>query len=335
MLNTVMALWNHNPGENKQRIVKIFFTFLFISSSIFLLLFTLNSSAWFPFVRMQQLQTKKEEPVRMSNHSAIPPARNTPASKVAVTGITPTPTAKVSGTQTAVRSCVPTPPTVIHQQAAVTPQKAVIYYGNSSLENKSSTQRHVRSKVMHVRKSKMHSRKRSKRKVIATPVSHAKETLHIALPASPIPVSTAVQQTVTPIATASVTVTVVPIEGTVVSSVPDAVVNSMPGTVVMSATPDISTVSTNSFGQNLKRKAVMHVPVAPLARVSKKSRTSNNKNVKCSESTTHRTGIGGPSLNGKQRHVGLLLGGVLLGMLMLSCFMFAWRREDYSALETF
>ena len=59
MINTVMALWNQNPGENRQRIVKLLFTFLFIGGSIFLLLFTLNSSAWSSVARQEQIQTKK------------------------------------------------------------------------------------------------------------------------------------------------------------------------------------------------------------------------------------------------------------------------------------
>src|SRR5450631_3829611 len=150
MLNTVMALWNQNPGENRQKVVKLLFTFLFISVSIFLLLFTLNSSAWISVTGKEQIQTEKGGQVGMSNHSRIATAGNTPASYGVVTGITP------AATRTSIQACVHTPTVVVPPR--VTPQKVVIYARSSDLEHKSSKPRSGRPMDVHVRKSKHHLR---------------------------------------------------------------------------------------------------------------------------------------------------------------------------------
>lgn len=311
MLNTIMAVWNQNPGENRQRITKVFFTFLFIGISVSLLLFTLNSSAWSLFAGTQQAQTKKEEPVR----NGIVTAGNTPISDNIVARITPP-------ARTAVQSCAPTPTVVVQQRATVTPQKVEIYYGNSGLENKSSNRRAVHPKVVHVRKGKMPSRKRPevKGKVMVTPVPHARETVSITPPAPQ-----SVQPIVTPVVTASVTATSVPTEGTVVSDIPGTIVSSsIPGTVVTSATQAVSTVPTNSFAQSLQRKVTMRVPVAPLARNRKKSSDHVRESIACNSSPIRKEG----KVQNVKRHVGMLLGGAFLGMLLLYCFVFATTTRD-------
>jgi hypothetical protein len=305
MLNTVMALWNQHPGENRQRVVKLLFTFLFISVSIFLLLFTLNSSAWSTVTGNEQIQTKKEGPVRISNHSEMATAADTPASYAVVAGITP------AATRTSVQACVHTPTVVV--QPSVAPQK--VYARNSDVEHKSSKLRQMRPIAVHVRKDKQHLRKRPRVNVIATP---APQEIIIVMP-SPSPVPTTAQPTATPVVTASVTETPVPIEGTVVSSMPDI--------VIIDATPDTSMTSTNSFAYNLRQKGAMGIPVSPVAKSTKKQSQRVYENVECSSSTTHKDDSGGTVLKAKRR-VGLLLGSSLLGILLFCCFVFARRREE-------
>jgi hypothetical protein len=308
MLNTVMALWNQHPGENRQRVVKLLFTFLFISVSIFLLLFTLNSSAWSSGTGKEQIQTKKEGPVRISNHSEMATAADTPASYAIVAGITPV------ATRTSVQACVHTPTVVV--QPSVVPQKVAMYARNSDVEHKSSKPRQVRPiAAVHVRKDKQHLRKRPHVNVIATP---APQEIVIVMP-SPSPVPTTAQPTATPVVTASVTETPVPIEGTVVSSMPDI--------VIIDATPDTSMTSTNSFAYNLRQKGAMGIPVSPVTKSTKKQSQRVYENVECSSSTTHKDDSVGTVLKAKRR-VGLLLGSSLLGTLLFCCFVFARRREE-------
>ena len=225
MLNTIMALCNRNPGGNRQRIVKILFSFLFIGASVSLLLFTLSNSAWTPFTRIALFQARKEKLVRMSNRSEMATAGNTPVSNTVVAKIIPT--ATLSSKRTAVQSRIPTPTVVVQQRITALPQKVAIYSGNSGLENKSSHSIPMHPKVVHIRRSKIYSRKRSEVKAIATPKRNSRETINITLPALPIPAPTPIQPSVTPV----VTVTGVPIEGTVGSNAPDS--------VVMDATPTI------------------------------------------------------------------------------------------------
>jgi hypothetical protein len=310
MLNTVMALWNQNPGENRQRVVKLLFTFLFISVSIFLLLFTLNSSAWTSVTGKEQIQTKKRGQVGASNHSGMATAGNTPASYGVVAGITP------AATRTSIQACVHTPTVVV--PPSVVPQKVVIYARNRDLKHKSSKPRQVRPMTVHVGKDKPRSRKRPPVKVIATPVPQ--ETIVVMLPPSPVP--TIQQPTVTPIVIATVTETPVPTEGTVVSGMPDI--------VSINTTPDTSMTSTNSFAYNLRQKGTVHISVSPTAKSTKKSSGKQSQrvyeNVECSRSTTYKDNSVGTVLKAKRR-IGLLLGGSLLGTALFCFFVFARRRE--------
>jgi hypothetical protein len=309
MLNTVMALWNQHPGENRQRVVKLFFTILFISVSIFLLLFTLNSSAWFSVTGKEQIQTKKEGPVGMSNHSGMATAGNTPVSYGVIAGITP------AATRTSVQVCIRTPTVVVQPSAA--PQQVVIYARNSGLDHESSKSRQVHPMAVHVRKGKQHLRKRPHVKLIATSVPQ--ETI-IVMPPSPVPAT--LQPTATPVVTASVTETPVPAEGTVVSSMPDI--------VIINATPGTSITSTNSFVDSLRKKEAMRIPVHPIAKGTKRNAVKKSDHVReeveCSRRTTYKDDSEKTIVKAK-RHAGLLLGSSLLGTLLVCCFVFVRRRE--------
>jgi hypothetical protein len=311
MLNTVMALWNQNPGETRQRVVKLLFTFLFISVSIFLLLFTLNSSAWSSVTGKEQIQTKKRGPVGMSNHSGIATVGNTPASYGVVVGITP------AVTRTSVQACVHTPTVVV--PSSVAPQKVVIYARNSGLKQKISKARQVRPMTVHVGKDKPRPRKRPHVKIIATPAPQ--ETTVVMPPPSLVPATP--QPTVTPVVIVSVTETPVPTDGTVVSSMPDI--------VIINATPDTSMASTDSFAYNLRQKGAVRIPVSTTAKSTKKSSGKQSQrvyeNVECSRSTTHKDNSVGTVLKARRR-MGLLLGGSLLGTVLFCCFVFARRREE-------
>jgi hypothetical protein len=306
MLNTVMALWNQHPGENRQRIVKLLFTFLFISGSIFLLLFTLNSSAWSSVPGKERIQAKKAVQVRMSNHNAVATAGNTPVRAV-VAGITPV--------ATRTRVCVHTPTVVV--QPSVAPQNVEVYSVNNSLEHKSSKPRHVRPKVVHVRKDIQPPRKRAQVKIIVTPVSQ--ETI-IVISSPPAPAMP--QPIITPVVTATAVATPVPVEGTAVSSAPDI--------VTINVTPDLSTSSTDPFTHSLRQRGAIGIPVSPMA---KKSTTKRSKHVyeyvKCGGSTTHKDGSVEIVLKGKRR-IGLLLGASLLGAVLFCRFMFVRKREEYA-----
>ena len=312
MLNTVMALWNQNPGENRQRIVKLLFTFLFISASIFLLLFTLNSSAWSSVTAHEQIQTKKEGPMRMDNHGGTATVGSTPISTDAVVGIAP------AATRTRIQTCVRTPTAVV--QPSVAPSQVVIYANrNHPLDRKSSKSRRVRLRTTHVKKDKLHPRNRPHVKVVATPIL---QKIIVVTP-SPSPVPIIPLPTVTPVVTALATQTPVPAEGTVVSS-------DMPDIVISNATPDASMVSTNSFVHSLRKKEAMRIPVPSVSKSTKKSTTKNSnrvyEEVECSKSTTYKDDSEGTIVKTK-RHTGLLLGSSLLGTLLFCCFVFARRRE--------
>jgi hypothetical protein len=312
MLNTVMALWNQHPGENRQRVVKLLFTFLFISVSIFLLLFTLNSSAWSSATGQEQIQTKKEGQMGMRKHTEVATATTAPASADVVAGIAP------AATRIPIQLCVYTPIVVV--QPRVAPPQSVLYASrNRALNHKSSKARPVHPGTIHVKKDKPHPRKRPNVKAIA---ASAPQKIIIVMP-SPSPVPVTPSPTVTPVVTALATQTPVPTEGTVVSS-------GMPDIVISTATPDTSMVATNSFAHSLRKKEAMRIPVSSTSKSTKKSTTKNrnrvHKEVECSRSTTYKDDSEGTIVKAK-RHAGLLLGSSLLGTLLLCCFVLTRRRE--------
>lgn len=305
MLNTVMALWNQHPGENRQRVVKLLFTFLFISVSIFLLLFTLDGSAWSSVTGQEQTQTKKEGQVGIRNHSEVATA-TTPARADVVAGIAP------AATRTPIQTCVHTPTVVV--QPRVAPPQTVIYASrNRALKHKGSETRPIHPETTHLKKDKPHPRKRPHVKVIATPVPR----VIIVMP-SPSPVPVTPSPTVTPVATASATQTPVFAEGTVVSS-------GMPD-IVISTTPDTSMTSTNFFANSLRKKEAMRIPVPSVSKSTAKNSDRVHDEVECSRSTTYENNSEGTIVKAK-KHVGLLLGSSLLGTLLLCCFVFSRRRE--------
>ena len=309
MLNTVMALWNQHPGENRQRVVKLFFTMLFVGVSIFLLLFTLNSSAWFSVTGKEQIQTQKEGSVGMSNHSGMATVGNTPASYGVVAGITP-------AARRTSQVCVSTPTVVV--QPSATPQPVVVYARNSGSDHERSKSHQVHPMAVHVRKGKQHPSKRPHVKPIATSVPQ--EIVIVMPPPSPVPATP--QLMVTPVVTASVTETPVPAEGTVVSSMPDI--------VIINATPDTSMTSTNSFVDSLQKRETMRIHVQPIPKSTKRNVVKKSdrvrEEVECSRRTAYKDDSEEPIVKAK-RHVGLLLGSSLLGTLLFCCFVFVRRRE--------
>lgn len=308
MLNTVMALWNHNPGENRQRILKLFFTFLFISASIFLLLFSLNSSTWSSVHTEEPLQAKKAVQPEMSDHNAGVIARKTPI-RIVVAGSTPI------ATRIARVICVHAPTVVV--QPTATPQKVEVYAVNNSLVPQTSKAQQVRSKVVHVRKNKPHPKKRPHVKVVATSAPQ-KAVLVISSP-SPSPATP--QPIVLPDIIATVTVTPVPTQETTI--------NSMPDIVVINETPDTTTSSPESFSPGLRHRGIMRIPVSPETKhksTAKKSVDARNS-IECSGRSTSKNGNAGKVLNVK-RHIGVLLGGVLSGIVLFCVSLCVRKREE-------
>ena len=222
-----------------------------------------------------------------------------------------------AATRSSVQACVNTPTVVV--QPRIAPPPVMIYASrNSNLWHKSSKPRQVRPMAVHV-KGKPHPRKRPPVKVIATPTPH--KTAVIMPSSTPVPATPPL--IVTPVVVASVTETPMPVEGTVVSSMPDI--------VIINVTPDTSMTSTNPFTNSLRKKGAMRIPVPPAPKSTRKNTVKNNNRVReeveCSRSTTYKADSEGTMMKAK-RHAGLLLGSSLLGTLLFCCFVFARRREE-------
>ncbi len=310
MLNTVMALWNQDHGENRRRIGKVIFTILFISGSLSLLLFTLNSSAWSPFAGAQEQQTKREEQPTMSNSRGILLAGNTPVDASGTVSITPT-APKV----TIKPSCAQASAVAVPQKMTIRPQNVVTYSGKSDWSKGYSERKHAYPKTLRVKKGKPHPGNRSAVKVIAPPVSQATETVPVAPPVLPVATPT-IQPTAASVATAEVIATTTPGDGTAVSNMP----------AIVTTGDNIPATSTTQFKSSQQQKGALQTSTSPLVKSD-----DPHGNVECIRSTTHEDNSGGGTTLKARRHVGLLLGSSLLGTLLLYCFAFVCRREGYSS----
>ncbi|MBV9711970.1 MAG: hypothetical protein JO011_13780 [Ktedonobacteraceae bacterium] len=264
MLNTIMALWNHNPGESRQRIAKVLFACLFTGVSLSLLLFMFNDSVWPPFVGAENQPTKTQR--TPSNSRAIATAGKTSAGDVGTPAVTPTATS--SGARIIVPPlCMPTPTVIAHSGAPTGPQEAAVSSGKSDLRKRRSEQRHVHPKTIPLKKDKPSPATRPK-KAGPTPVSQPTETVPIVPPVFPIATPTA-QPTVTPVAV-------------VTEAPPGTIVSNVPAVITTSATPDMSATPTTQFTSSLQQKEAHKVPVQTLA----KSDDRKNGNMGCRRSAT-------------------------------------------------
>ncbi len=222
MLNTIMAVRNQERGENRQRIVKVFFTILFITGSASFFLFTLNSSAWSPFAGAQVQQAKKEAPLPVSNARGIVIARNTPVVDRKAASVTPTakaPAKKVAAHPSQAHTAAVVGSQKVNalpQKVNALPQNVMTYSGKS---DSGGRQQPIHPKAVQIKKGRHHSRHRSKVRVTMPSISHAPKTVPLAPPVPPLATSTT-QPTTAPAATAEAITTTTPGDGTVVSNVP-------------------------------------------------------------------------------------------------------------------
>jgi hypothetical protein len=267
MLNTVMALWNQNPGAKRLRIVKVLLTILLITGSASLFLFTLNSSIWSPFAGAQGQHTIRKEQPTMSKAHGVVIAVNTPIGDVGTVSITPT--ATTSGLKVPKHGpCVQIPAVVVQPRTSagyLNPASS----GNNSLEKKRSGGRHVYPKVVRTKTGKRHSTTKPALKATITSISPISSA-----PVVP-PVATPTTQIAIPTATA-ITIIVLPPDGTTVSNLP-AIVNA-------GATPDVAVNSATQFTSNLRQKDVKDA-VVPLDK-SDNMRASIRENAVCSGNAT-------------------------------------------------
>ncbi len=238
-------------------------------------------------------------------------------SVIGTAGVTPTATKVIMQP-----SCVQAPAVIASQGTTAMPQNVVAYSGKNDLGKRRSERRHVHPKAVLAKKGKLHSGNKLKEKVVATPVSQATEAVPVAPPMLPI-ATPIIQPTTVPVATAEVIATTTPADATAVSN--------MPAIVITGDTPGTLATPTTQFTSSLRQKRTLRDPVSPLVKSGKKSSDKKNDhvhgNVACGRSTTHKDSSRGTVLKAGQ-HSDLLLGSSLLGMLLLCCCAFVFRRGE-------